>query len=182
MKQAPPVARRGPFTLRMWRARRDSNPRPSDPKSDALSTELRARVSRSERASRCGRSPGVPRSGVIRNRLSIEPENAGTRTKAACSVPSIASSPLRAPLSHHRPATARTATRAPLRAVILASCPRASRSSRPAFAGAAGGPDAGPRQAVGDLLVMNTVATVANPSRMTITASRDGRRAFAAVA
>ena len=26
-----------------WRARRDSNPRPSDPKSDALSTELRAR-------------------------------------------------------------------------------------------------------------------------------------------
>jgi hypothetical protein len=28
---------------RHWRARRDSNPRPSDPKSDALSTELRAR-------------------------------------------------------------------------------------------------------------------------------------------
>ena len=26
-----------------WRARRDSNPRPSDPKSDALSAELRAR-------------------------------------------------------------------------------------------------------------------------------------------
>ena len=29
--------------LKTWRARRDSNPRPSDPKSDALSTELRAR-------------------------------------------------------------------------------------------------------------------------------------------
>ncbi len=28
---------------RQWRARRDSNPRPSDPKSDALSAELRAR-------------------------------------------------------------------------------------------------------------------------------------------
>jgi hypothetical protein len=29
-------------TLLFWRARRDSNPRPSDPKSDALSAELRA--------------------------------------------------------------------------------------------------------------------------------------------
>src|SRR5512135_442282 len=29
--------------VNQWRARRDSNPRPSDPKSDALSTELRAR-------------------------------------------------------------------------------------------------------------------------------------------
>ena len=34
-----------------WRARRDSNPRPFDPKSNALSTELRARV----RRGRCAR-------------------------------------------------------------------------------------------------------------------------------
>ena len=30
--------------IKKWYARRDLNPRPSDPESDALSTELRARV------------------------------------------------------------------------------------------------------------------------------------------
>ncbi len=38
----PPANRRPLFVLRWWRARRDSNPRPTDPKSVALSTELRA--------------------------------------------------------------------------------------------------------------------------------------------
>ena len=42
-KKALGVASGGLLTLKSWRARRDSNPRPSDPKSDALSTELRAR-------------------------------------------------------------------------------------------------------------------------------------------
>src|SRR5438445_7127538 len=38
----PETRSRGRFTFQRWRARRDSNPRPSGPQPDALSTELRA--------------------------------------------------------------------------------------------------------------------------------------------
>ena len=59
------------LSTNQWRARRDSNPRPSDPKSDALSTELRARARGAEHTGR--------RNGTARTEI-------GTETGRACTL------------------------------------------------------------------------------------------------